>query len=170
MGGKRFRMFAGPNGSGKTTLIKEISRTFNIGYFINADRIEASLNLRKYVDCSDFSPRPIFDEEWVIFLSKYKKDSRFADGDLRSIEVKENRLVCSQTVNSYQAAVIAEFFRENLLLVNQTFSFETVMSHESKVNFLRKAKQHGFATYLYFICTRDPWINAIPRPKAKAGV
>src|SRR5690554_6195142 len=84
MGGKRFRMFAGPNGSGKTTFIKEISRTFNIGYFINADRIEASLNLRKYVDCSDFSPRPIFDEEWVIFLSKYKKDSRFADGDLRS--------------------------------------------------------------------------------------
>jgi len=40
-----------------------------------------------------------------------------------------------------------------------TFSFETVMSHESKVRFLEKAKAFGFTTYLYFICTHDPQIN-----------
>ena len=40
-------MFAGPNGSGKSTLIKEISKEFNVGYFINADQIEAALNSKK---------------------------------------------------------------------------------------------------------------------------
>jgi predicted ABC-type ATPase len=40
---KKLRMFAGPNGSGKSTLIEEIRKTFNIGFFINADKIEAYL-------------------------------------------------------------------------------------------------------------------------------
>ena len=40
-----------------------------------------------------------------------------------------------------------------------TFSFETVMSHHSKVSFLKEVKQAGFKTYLYFICTQDPEIN-----------
>lgn len=159
MTSKKFRMFAGPNGSGKSTLIKEISREFNVGYFINADQIEASLNSKKYLDCLAFSPKPISDEKWKAFLSTYHKDSRFAGGEFDNITVKEGFLICSQTINSYQAAVIAEFFRENLLQADQTFSFETVMSHTSKVEFLRKAKQHGFTNYLYFICTRDPAIN-----------
>jgi predicted ABC-type ATPase len=83
-------------------------------------------------------------------------------GGYRSFEglkIKENSFTCNQEINSYHAAVIGEFFRENLLRENHTFSFETVMSHESKVAFLRKAKQEGFSTYLYFICTRDPRIN-----------
>lgn len=33
------------------------------------------------------------------------------------------------------------------------------MSHESKSAFLIKAKESGFKTYLYFICTKDPSIN-----------
>lgn len=152
-------MFAGPNGSGKSTLIKEISKEFNVGYFINADQIEAALNSKKYLDCLAFSPKPISDEKWEAFLSAYLTDSRFAGGEFENIEVKENFLICNRTVNSYQASVIAEFFRENLLQTDQTFSFETVMSHTSKVDFLKKAKQHGFTNYLYFICTRDPAIN-----------
>lgn len=159
MTNKKFRMFAGPNGSGKSTLIKEISKEFNVGYFINADQIEAALNSKKYLDCLAFSPKPISDEKWKAFLSGYSTDRRFAGGEFENIRVKENFLICDRTVNSYQASVIAEFFRENLLQTDQTFSFETVMSHTSKVEFLRKAKQQGFTNYLYFICTRDPAIN-----------
>jgi predicted ABC-type ATPase len=44
MSDKRFRMFAGPNGSGKTTLIEQIGQQFNLGYFINADLIQKSLD------------------------------------------------------------------------------------------------------------------------------
>lgn len=35
------------------------------------------------------------------------------------------------------------------------------MSHTSKIQFLKKAKQMGFTTYLYFICTQDPSINQL---------
>jgi predicted ABC-type ATPase len=156
---KKFRMFAGPNGSGKSTLIEEISRDFNIGYFINADKIEATLNSKRYLDCSDFFPNPVSHEELELFLASYKKDERFRDGDFKGIEIRENFLICHQDIKSYHAAVIGEFFREKLLLEDNTFSFETVMSHNSKIEFIRKAKEKGFATYLYFICTVDPEIN-----------
>ena len=33
------------------------------------------------------------------------------------------------------------------------------MSHPSKVDFLKKAKNNGFKTYFYFITTQDPTIN-----------
>src|SRR5690606_4974445 len=62
-------------------------------------------------------------------------------------------------VNSYLASVIAEFFRFILLECQATFSFETVMSHSSKISFLEKAKRKGFKIYLYFISTQDPSIN-----------
>jgi predicted ABC-type ATPase len=159
MNNKKFRMFAGPNGSGKTTLIEEISKSFNIGYYINADKIEASLKFKKYLECADFFPKNILQEEWGLFLLKNDTDERFRSIDFKGIQIKENFLVCNQEINSYHAAIIAEFFREKLLLENYTFSFETVMSHESKVEYLRKAKDNRFVTYLYFICTQDPEIN-----------
>ena len=33
------------------------------------------------------------------------------------------------------------------------------MSHKSKVEFLKRATEKNFKTYLYFICTPDPQIN-----------
>jgi predicted ABC-type ATPase len=156
---KKLRMFAGPNGSGKSTLIEEIRKTFNIGFFINADKIEAYLKSKKFFDCSEFFPNPVLQVEWEAFLSKYDADERGVYRNFEGLKIKENFFTCNQEINSYHAAVIGEFFRENLLRENYTFSFETVMSHETKVAFIRKAKQEGFTTYLYFICTRDPKIN-----------
>jgi len=40
------------------------------------------------------------------------------------------------------------------------------MSHESKVAFIREARERGFTTYLYFICTQDPELN-IQRVKSR---
>lgn len=115
MTGKKFRMFVGPNGSGKSTLIEEISREFNIGYFINADKIEVSLNSQRYLDCSDFFPNPVSNEELERFLTSYKKDERFRDGDFKGIEIRENFLICHQEIKSYHAAVIGEFRSLDLL-------------------------------------------------------
>ncbi|MFB9076144.1 zeta toxin family protein [Flavobacterium procerum] len=39
------------------------------------------------------------------------------------------------------------------------FCFETVMSHPSKIEEIREAKQKGYKTYLYFICIDDPEVN-----------
>jgi predicted ABC-type ATPase len=52
-------MFAGPNGSGKSTLIQEVRKSYNVGYFINADEIEFLLSKQKYLDCSLFFPKVI---------------------------------------------------------------------------------------------------------------
>ena len=40
-----------------------------------------------------------------------------------------------------------------------SFSFETVMSHPGKVDFLHYAAQKGYTTYLYYIATESPDIN-----------
>ena len=40
-----------------------------------------------------------------------------------------------------------------------SFSFETVMSHPSKIKELKKAKEKGYRIYLYFVCTDDAEIN-----------
>ena len=41
---KRLRVFAGPNGSGKSTLFDAVVKQgYNVGYFINADKIEAEM-------------------------------------------------------------------------------------------------------------------------------
>lgn len=39
------------------------------------------------------------------------------------------------------------------------FCFETVMSHPSKIEEVKEAKQKGNKTYLYFICIDDPEVN-----------
>jgi predicted ABC-type ATPase len=56
-------------------------------------------------------------------------------------------------------ADIAEFIRQQLLKNGISFTYETVMSHKSKIDFLQYAKSHGYKIYLYFISTEDPEIN-----------
>ena len=157
---KRFRMFAGPNGSGKSTLIKEISKDCFIGSYINADEIERKLNETKFIDCNDYLPVSATQEDWNKFKAIIKQeDKRITHETLSSINIKEGVIVIETPINSYIASIIAEFFRFVLIECDKSFSFETVMSHPSKVSFLKKAKENGFKTYLYFISTQDPSIN-----------
>lgn len=63
------------------------------------------------------------------------------------------------TVNSYFASVASDFLRQKLLQQKLSFTFETVMSHRSKVNLLTQAQGLGYRRYLYFVATDDPAIN-----------
>lgn len=49
--------------------------------------------------------------------------------------------------------------RQELLEEGKTFTFETVMSHRSKIEFMREARSRGYRVYLYFVATDDPAIN-----------
>lgn len=60
---------------------------------------------------------------------------------------------------SYMSACIADYIRGKLVRSSSSFSCETVFSHPSKIDFIKKAKENGFKVYLYFIATRDPLIN-----------
>lgn len=156
---KKVRMFAGPNGSGKSTLIEEIGKQYNLGFFINADDIKHQLDVRKYIDCSSYYPTTLTQNDWTDFLNENKNIERVNESVYKKLSITENLFVCSQPIDSYDAALMATFFRAKLLKKTSTFSFETVMSHESKVTFLNEAKNAGFKTYFYFICTQDPEIN-----------
>jgi predicted ABC-type ATPase len=59
----------------------------------------------------------------------------------------------------YLAADLAEFIRQKLLISGISFTYETVMSHKSKLDFLQKAKDNDYRIYLYFIAIKDPQIN-----------
>ncbi|WP_079408677.1 zeta toxin family protein [Paenibacillus ferrarius] len=53
----------------------------------------------------------------------------------------------------------AELVRNVLLERGVSFSFETVFSHPSKVDFILKTKQLGYFIDLIFVATLDPSIN-----------
>jgi predicted ABC-type ATPase len=58
-----------------------------------------------------------------------------------------------------RAQAIADQQRAEALDRGESFSFETVMSHPSKIELLRKAKQAGFRTVLFFVATESPDLN-----------
>jgi predicted ABC-type ATPase len=60
---------------------------------------------------------------------------------------------------SLKAQQMADAAREQCLAAGKSFSFETVMSHESKIQFMHRAKAAGFFTQLYFVATGDPKLN-----------
>jgi predicted ABC-type ATPase len=61
---------------------------------------------------------------------------------------------------SLRAQQTADQLREACLAQGKDFTFETVMSHESKVSFMQRARALGYAVQVYFIATGDPALNA----------
>jgi len=60
-----------------------------------------------------------------------------------------------------EAQHIAERRRSEYLRSGTSFTFETVMSHPSKVEFFAEAAAMGFDTILYFVATSDPELNVL---------
>lgn len=60
---------------------------------------------------------------------------------------------------SKRAQELADGHRDRCLSERLNFSFETVMSHQSKVDVLLRAAAAGYDVTLYFVCTSDPEIN-----------
>jgi predicted ABC-type ATPase len=52
---------------------------------------------------------------------------------------------------SYEAAKIAARFREQLIQGRQSFCFETVFSHPSKIDFIAQARAMGYEIILVFV-------------------
>jgi len=155
----RLRMFAGPNGSGKSTLNSIISKEL-LGVYINPDEIEKEINKFDFLDLLAYSVNT--NEDAVVsFFSDHplieKADLLY---EVEMIRFFDNKIDFSNIlVNSYYASVCADFIRHQLLKLKISFTFETVMSSRDKVDFLKKAQELGYRTYLYFVATQDPLIN-----------
>lgn len=161
---KRLRLFAGPNGSGKTTIVNAVREDNKIPLYIyvNADDIERKLKEAGKLLLKPFRVEIPDPEIFYAFADKHGLTLNKKLTDLRPI-IKVNRksfvVIESEQVNSYVAALIADFLRETILQNDQSFSFETVMSDERKLDFVRKAKHRGYRIYLYFVATISPEIN-----------
>jgi predicted ABC-type ATPase len=157
---KRLRIFAGPNGSGKTTLFRDFSQKYSTGFFVNADIVEKELSEKGFINLSELE----IESSEKRFLSYSKKSSLKAkaekEGFKIDIQFRNNVLVnLSKETNSYEAAFVTSFLRQEFIKAGKNFSFETVMSHKSKIKEIKEAVAAGYRIYLYYICTDSVIIN-----------
>lgn len=154
------RVFAGPNGSGKSPLFQSIKRMLQIDHFVNADEIEKNLKETGFINLYDFGIKSE-EGDWNSFLESSSLPAKaIREGFEIQLAFKNNILVHSNKASfSYEAAMIAEFLRLQLIQLKKSFSFETVMSHPSKIELFDYASAKDFRNYLYFICTEIPLIN-----------
>lgn len=157
---KRMRVFAGPNGSGKTTIVKNLQSEIPFAVYVNADDIEKMLH-EGGVLLFDVYQLKVVEEELTTFFrqSKFSPIKRNEPDLWKGLSVRENVLHTDCKIDSYLAADLADFIRQALLAEGVSLTFETVMSHKSKIEFLQQAKDAGYRIYLYYIATEDPEIN-----------
>lgn len=158
-GTPRLRMFAGPNGSGKSVLKSYLPEQL-LGVYVNADEIEAGVRERGYLEFLPLCIETTAAEVLPVFTASAFLAEHGLSGAAGSLNFSDGRLLFPRgVINSYFAAVAADFVRHKLLAAQQTFTFETVMSHPGKVDLLAKAQAAGYRTYLYYVATDDPAIN-----------
>lgn len=160
---RRLRVFAGPNGSGKSSLVRNLAKEFSptgefhLHHWINADEIEEALRSGKF----DLGPFCGWDEPDFLLID-LENSGRLDRGHpfLSESQLSGTTIVCDpSTVDSYVAATIADALRANLLDRGESFSYETVMSHPSKIEFIQRAQAAGYLVYLYFVATRNVTVN-----------
>jgi predicted ABC-type ATPase len=161
----RFRLFAGPNGSGKTFFFQHLraNGVISTEIYVSADKIEADLKKKPVFNFNAYRVK-VSDAEFKqhilttgLFASKIN-DLSF----LQVIRIEGGILkirLAKKKINSYHASFIATYLVNKLLLTGQSFCYETVMSHISKVHLLSQAKRMGYKTYLYFVFTDNVELN-----------
>lgn len=166
----RLRIFAGPNGSGKSTM-KSVIKPELLGFYINPDDIEKQIVELGILDLRQFKIQTT--ETEILQFFENSTLIQQADLVLEALELRflEGKLSFHNVnINSYFASVIADFIRQKLLVAQQSFTFETVMSAPDKVKLLANAQKAGYRTYLYFVATEDPYINiSRVKQRVKAG-
>lgn len=155
----RLRMIAGPNGSGKSTL-RSLLRPELVGVYVNADDIEREIRetgglvMAPFkVHAEDDELRPFLASSELLAVAGLVKGAAAIAGQGDRVDFG------GVEINSYHAAVLADFIRRQLLAASIGFTFETVMSSADKVDLLCNARAAGYRTYLYYVATERPSIN-----------
>ena len=144
------RVFAGPNGSGKSTIINSVrSHKVNgfpvdFGIYVNADHIARDLqkgkaSLKKYKVI-------ISQDEFVdIALNSGLIGEKFTKKQFMSSFIIKGNIISllKPEADEHIAQIMAHVPRKKLLQERKKFSFETVFSHESKVDIMKEAVKAG---------------------------
>ena len=155
----RLRVFAGPNGSGKSTLVEYFCKnaTFHLYTVINPDEIKKALEIQGRFDLPfDISLQELKD---FAEASKRPDKEKIARG---GITIENNQIHFEkENITDYSIAIFADFLRKEFLRKGKGFSTETVFSHPSKIDLLKRARERGYRNYLYFIATENPELNIL---------
>jgi predicted ABC-type ATPase len=166
-------MFSGPNGSGKSMLFEKLKneKQINTGIYISADRIENDLKTKKKFIFNAYRVKSSQDEFFNFIQNNGLWKSLNNNIPSKWFNLKSGILTVKNTnINSYLASFIAGYLIEKILPTKQSFCFETVMSHKSKLDLFTKSKINGYKTYLYFIYTTNVEINILRiQQRIKAG-
>lgn len=159
----RMRVIAGPNGSGKTTILSELQDDW-IGVYVNADEIEKTLRTAGTLDLASFeiAADPSLAGRLTAFYLESTLLKKIGANETVAAAVSVDGTavdLAPALVNSYVAAALADFLRRELLRSDATFTFETVMSSDDKIDFMWEALDRGYRTYLYFVATDSADIN-----------
>lgn len=165
MSTKRFRVFAGPNGSGKSSLYDYLvkNKFFSERLDVNADKIAKDLGNKGFnintwpISCSIAE-----------FLQSAKANTR--PNNNISLNYLQEKIAFTnstfiwkgrksyKTINTV-AAYLVDYLTMKMLDTDGTFFYETVFSHQSKIELMQIAKNKGFKVYLYFVSTKSSKIN-----------
>ncbi len=159
---KRLRVFAGPNGSGKSTITQVVLDYAHLGVYVNADELKKIFQRDGKLDLSDY--KVVLSHE--CFVEELRNSSLAAK--INNIETTLSNLVFDGNliilkegyeVEDYFVSYITSYIWKELLTTSNKFTIETVMSHPSKLDFMRQAQEAGFKVYLYFVSLADPELN-----------
>ncbi len=160
---KRLRVFAGPNGAGKSSMCRAVKNMgVHLGKWVNADDVlltfkkhAGSFAIGEYLEEFDaeafrtfYCGHSLASSEKLPWCFSYSKASGRLDID--------PGVCANESTAPYVMSVLADYIRTQLLDSGQSFSFETVFSHQSKLDFITKAKRYGYRVYLYFVCLEPP--------------
>ena len=140
--------------------MKSVIKSELLGAYVNADDIEAEINQSDWLDLGQFGIESTNQELRDFYRQSTLLEKMEADWEIDAIGLAKNKISFHDVlVNSYWASATADFIRYQLLKQHRSFTFETVMSSPDKIDFLAKARELGYKTYLYFVATEDPAIN-----------
>jgi predicted ABC-type ATPase len=88
-----------------------------------------------------------------LYLAKF--GIKFVNADLIAQDIDQKNMASI----SHQAATIAAKIRKDLIAQGISFCFETVFSHESKIDFIGQAKANGYHIILVYIHLFDSSLN-----------
>ena len=130
---------------------------FNFGFYLTADDLHRQVCETNVLDMAEFGISSLKQTEWQSFWQAHglKEKSPL----LAKSFVDHNRIVFNGNIRSYESAVLCDVLRHQLLKADQTLSFETVFSHPSKLDFMRKANEAGYRCYLYFSAVSSDQIS-----------
>jgi predicted ABC-type ATPase len=127
---------------------------------VNADELEKEAKASGFVDLSPFDIEVTLPELLAFHTEHHLLVKKGLMGQAEKLGLQGSKVDYRNVqIDSYFASVIADFIRQRLLEKGVSFTFETVMSHPSKVEFMQDAQTRGYRTYLYFVSTENSDIN-----------